>query len=198
MTITAGCRIVAQIVVAALSLAGLASLHGCFPLVATGMGAAVLMADDRRTSGAYIEDEGIENKALLRANQRYNDGLHLNVTSYNRLVLLTGEAPSDEARREIERMARAIENVRGVQNDLVVGPTTTMMIRSNDSVQTSKVKARFVEANKFRANHVKVVTENGVVYLLGIVKRQEANDATEIARTTSGVQRVVKVFEYLD
>ena len=176
----------------------LASLHGCFPVVATGVGAAVLMADDRRTSSAYIEDEGIENKALLRANQRYSDGLHLNVTSYNRLVLLTGEAPSDEARREIERMVRGTENVRGVLNELVVAPTTTIMIRSNDSVQTSKVKARFVEANKFHANHVKVVTENGVVYLLGIVKRQEANDATEIARTTSGVQRVVRVFEYLD
>ena len=182
----------------ALAALVLSSLPGCFPIVATGMGAAVLMADDRRTSGAYVEDEGIENKALLRANQRYSDGLHLNVTSYNRLVLLTGEAPSEDARREIERLVRGIENVRGVQNEMVVGPTTTIMIRSNDSVQTSKVKARFVEANRFRANHVKVVTENGTVYLLGIVKRQEANDATEIARTTSGVQRVVRVFEYLD
>ena len=190
--------IATRLLFAALAAAPLISLQGCFPLVATGMGAAVLMADDRRTSGAYIEDEGVENKALLRANQRYSDGLHLNVTSYNRVVLLTGEAPSEPARMEIEKMVRAIENVRGVQNEMIVAPTSTMMIRSNDTVQTSKVKARFVEANRFRANHVKVVTENSVVYLLGIVKRKEADDATDIARTTSGVQRVVRVFEYLD
>ena len=190
--------IATRLLFAAIAAAPLISLHGCFPLVATGMGAAVLMADDRRTTGAYIEDEGIENKALLRANQRYSDGLHLNVTSYNRVVLLTGEAPSEQARTEIEKIVRAIENVRGVQSEMIVGPTSTVMIRSNDTVQTSKVKARFVEANRFRANHVKVVTENSVVYLLGIVKRKEADDATDIARTTSGVQRVVRVFEYLD
>ena len=195
MTRIALVRTALQVIAAGLALV---SLGGCFPLVATGVGAAALMADDRRTSGAYIEDEAIENKALLRAHQRFSDGLHLNVTSYNRLVLLTGEMPSEQARTEIERMVRAIENVRGVQNETIVGPTSTVMIRSNDAVQTSKVKARFVEAGKFRANHVKVVTENSVVYLLGIVKRQEANDATDIARTTSGVQRVVRVFEYLD
>ena len=175
-----------------------ATLPGCFPLVATGMGAAVLMADDRRTSGAIIDDEGIENKALLRAEQRHSEGLHLNVTSFNRVVLLTGEAPTAAVRADIERIVRGIENVRSVQNEMTVGPTTTVMLRSNDSVQTSKVKARFLDANKFRANHVKVVTENGVVYLMGLVKRQEAQDATEIARTTSGVQRVVRVFEYMD
>lgn len=175
----------------------LATLPGCFPLVATGMGAAVLMADDRRTTGSIVEDETIENKALLRVEQKHSAGVHLNVTSFNRLVLLTGEAPSAEVRSDIERMVRGVDNVRTVQNELVVGPTTTLMLRSNDSVQTSKVKARFLDANKFRANHVKVVTENGVVYLMGIVKRQEAQDAAEIARTTSGVQRVVRVFEYM-
>ena len=174
-----------------------ATLPGCFPLVATGVGAAALIADDRRTTGSYIEDEAIENKALLRVGQKHGDA-HLNVTSYNRLVLLTGEAPTAAVRSDIERIVREVENVRAVQNDLVVGPATTLMLRGNDSVQTSKVKARFLDANKFRANHVKVVTENSVVYLLGIVKRQEARDATEIARTTSGVQRVVRVFEYLD
>lgn len=175
----------------------LATLPGCFPLVATGMGAAVLMADDRRTTGSIVEDETIENKALLRVEQKHSAGVHLNVTSFNRLVLLTGEAPSAVVRSDIERMVRGVDNVRTVQNELVVGPTTTLMLRSNDSVQTSKVKARFLDANKFRANHVKVVTENGVVYLMGIVKRQEAQDAAEIARTTSGVQRVVRVFEYM-
>jgi len=185
----------AQALAAALLLA---TLPGCFPLVATGMGAAVLMADDRRTTGSIIEDEAIENKGLLRVEQKHSAGVHLNVTSFNRLVLLTGEAPSAAIRSDIERLVRGIDNVRTVQNEMVVNPTTTLMLRSNDSVQTSKVKARFLDVNKFRANHVKVVTENGVVYLMGIVKRQEAQDATEIARTTSGVQRVVRVFEYMN
>ena len=176
----------------------LAALPGCFPLVATGMGAAVLMADDRRTTGAIVDDEGIENKGLLRVQQKHSDGVHLNVTSFNRVVLLTGETPSADVRSDIERIVRGIDNVRTVQNEMVVNPTTTLMLRGNDSVQTSKVKARFVDANKFRANHVKVVTENSVVYLMGLVKRQEAQDAAEIARTTSGVQRVVRIFEYTD
>ena len=182
--------------VAALLL--VATLPACFPLVAGGMGAAVLVADDRRTAGAIVDDEGIENKALLRVGQKHSDGVHLNVTSFNRVVLLTGEVPTAEIRADIEHIVRGIDNVRTVQNEIAVGPTTTLMIRSNDSVQTSKVKGRFLDANKFRANHVKVVNENGVVYLMGLVKRQEAQDAAEIARTTSGVQRVVRVFEYLD
>ena len=175
----------------------LATLPGCFPLVATGMGAAILVADDRRTTGSIVDDEAIENKALLRIQQRHNEA-HVNVTSYNRIVLITGEARSAEARSDIERIVREVENVRSVQNEMSVGQTTTLMMRGNDSVQTSKVKARMLDANKFRANHVKVVTENGIVYLMGIVKRQEAQDATDIARTTSGVQRVVRVFEYMD
>ena len=187
-----------SLLAAILALAAVAMLNGCAALVVGGAaGAAALMVDDRRTSGAYVEDESIETKATLRINQRIPDG-HINKTSYNRIVLLTGEAPSEQARVEAERIVRGIENVRGVQNELIVGPTTTLMIRSNDTVQTSKVKARFVDAKRFHANHVKVVTENGVVYLLGIVRRKEADDAAEIARTTSGVQRVVRVFEYLD
>ena len=190
------CLITLAQVVAAVLL--LATLPGCFPLVATGIGAAVLMADDRRTSGAYVDDEGIENKALFNVDQKYGERVHLNVTSFNRLVLLTGEAPSAEVRSDIERIARGVENVRIVQNEMVVAPPTTLTLRSNDSVQTSKVKGRFIDANKFHANHVKIVTENSVTYLMGMVKRQEAQDATEIARTTSGVLRVVRVFEYLD
>ncbi|MEP7083733.1 MAG: BON domain-containing protein [Betaproteobacteria bacterium] len=177
--------------------ATLTTLPGCFPLVATGMGAAVLVADDRRTTGAIIDDETIENKALIRIQQRHSEA-HVNVTSYNRIVLITGEARNAEIRSDIERMVREVENVRSVQNELSVAMTSTMMLRGNDSVQTSKVKARFVESNKFRANHVKVVTENGIVYLMGLVKRQEAQDAADIARSTGGVQRVVRIFEYTD
>ena len=181
-----------------LAAAVLATFSGCVPLVATGIGSAALMVDDRRTTGIYIEDESIENKALLRVDQKHSTNVHLNVTSFNRVVLLTGEAPTAEVRADIERIVRGIENVRNVQNEMAVAQPTTLMLRSNDTVLTSKIKARFVDANKFRANHVKVVTENSVVYLMGMVKRQEAQDSTEIARLTGGVHRVVRVFEFID
>ena len=120
------------------------------------------------------------------------------MTSYNRAVLLTGEVPDAAAKEEAERITKAVGNVRVVYNELTVGAIAPLSSRSNDTVITSKVKARFVDARKFSPVHVKVVTENGVVYLLGLVKKQEANDATEIARTTSGVRKVVRVFEYTD
>jgi osmotically-inducible protein OsmY len=175
-----------------------ATLQGCFPLVAAGIGTTALVADDRRTTGIMVEDENIENKILLRVEQKHGAKSHINATSYNRVVLLTGEATAPDVREDIERIARGIENVRNVHNEITVTQPTTLMLRSNDAVLTSKVKARFVEANKFRANHVKVVTENSVVYLMGLVKRQEAQDATEIARTSGGVHRVVRLFEYTD
>ncbi|MEP6702629.1 MAG: BON domain-containing protein [Betaproteobacteria bacterium] len=180
-----------------LATAVLATFSGCVPLIATGIGSAALLADDRRTAGIYIEDESIENKALLRVDQKHSNNVHLNVTSFNRVVLLTGEAPTAEVRADIERIVRGIENVRNVQNEITVAQPTTLLLRSNDSVLTSKIKARFVDANKFRANHVKVVTENSVVYLMGMVRKQEAQDATEIARSTGGVHRVVRVFEFI-
>ena len=120
------------------------------------------------------------------------------MTSFNGIVLLTGEVPTETVKSEIERIVRANPKVRGVQNELVVGPVTDFRSRSNDTLITSKVKARFVEAAKFQINYVKVVTENGIVYLMGIVRREEGDAAAEIARTTSGVQRVVKVFEYIN
>ena len=186
-----------KLIAGAASVAVLASLHGCVPLVAGGIGGAALVADDRRTTGIMVEDEAIENKILLRTEQKHSkDNVHLNATSFNRIVLLTGEAPSPEVRADVERIARAVDNVRNVQNEMTIAQPTTLMLRSNDTVLTSKVKARFVDANKFRANHVKVVTENSVVYLLGMVKPQEAQDATDIASRTGGVHRVVRVFEY--
>ncbi len=187
-----------RIWIALLALTAVIQLAGCAALVVGGAAAGTaLVIDDRRSAGAMVEDEAIENKARSRINTRVPDAHH-NVTSYNRLVLVTGEAPSELAKAEITNIIRAIENVRGVQNEMVVGPTTTLMIRSNDSVQTSKVKARFLDGKRFHPNRIKVVTENGVVYLLGMVTRKEADDATDIAKTTSGVQRVVRVFEYID
>jgi osmotically-inducible protein OsmY len=175
-----------------------AQLQGCFPVVATGAATAVLMAEDRRTSGIFIEDQGIELKAANRIDEKLKDQAHINVTSYNRNVLITGEAPTEAMRREVEQIVRGVPNVRNVTNEVAVAGVSSFASRSNDTYLTSKVKARFIEANKFQANYVKVVTENGVVYLLGLVTRKEAEDATEIARTTGGVRKVVKVFEYID
>ena len=173
-------------------------LSGCRAVAVGGAAApGVIMAEDRRTVGTFTEDQGIELKAASRIDEKVKDG-HINVTSYNRTVLLTGEVPAEAAKTDAERIARAVDNVRNVHNELQVAGNSSLQARTNDTVLTSKVKARFLDAGKFSPLHVKVVTENGTVYLLGMVKRQEAADATEVARTTGGVRKVVRVFEYLD
>jgi osmotically-inducible protein OsmY len=171
---------------------------GCAPLMLGGAVVGGMMAADRRTSGAQLEDQSIELKATNRISAIVGERGHVNITSYNRMVLLTGEVPDDQVRRDVERIVRAVDNVRGVTNDLTIGAPTSLSNRANDSYITSKVKARFVDAQRFNAIHVKVVTENQTAYLIGLVKRQEAKDAIEIARTTEGVKKVVTVFEYLD
>ena len=173
------------------------SLYGCVAAVVGGAGTAVLVGEDRRTVGTVTEDQGIELKAANRINDKFKN-THFNVTSYSRMVLVTGEAADAGTRTEIERIVRAVENVRGVYNEMVIAGNTALSARANDSFITSKVKARFVDQQKFNPVHVKVVTEASVVYLLGMVKRKEADDAVQITRTTSGVQKVVKLFEYLD
>lgn len=183
----------------ALALTLVLLLPGCAELVIGGAAlTGGVVAADRRTVGTITEDQAIEFKAANRIGERFRDGVHVNVTSYNRMVLLTGEVPDAATRSEIERIVRAVENVRGVVNELAVAGVSSLAARANDTLITSKVKARFVDAQKFNPLHVKVVTEAGVVYLLGLVHRKEAGEATEIARTTSGVQKVVRVFEYLD
>ena len=174
------------------------ALQGCFPVVATGVGAGALMAADRRTSGTYIEDEAIEDKANSQINTKYKDTAHVNVTSYNRHVLITGEAPNEATKTGIAQIVAAVPNVKAVSNELVVSGLTSLTSRSSDSVITGDVKMRFLNNKDFQANHIKVITENGTVFLMGLVYRKEAEAATEIASTTSGVQRVVKMFEYLD
>ena len=124
--------------------------------------------------------------------------MHVNVTSYNRVVLLTGEASSEELKQNIERVVMGVDNVRRIHNEIAVASMTSLASRSNDVLLTSKVKARFLAERKFHVSHVKIVTENSVVYLMGIVKRQEADHAAKIASSTSGVRKVVKVFEYMD
>ncbi|MEO6928887.1 MAG: BON domain-containing protein [Casimicrobiaceae bacterium] len=181
----------------AAALAATFALSGCAPIVVAGAAAgAALVVSDRRSAGAQVDDQAIETKAGANAGSQWGDRIHLNVTSFNGVVLLTGEAPNAETRDAIANMVRAIDRVRSVQNEMVIAPITPMSSRTNDTYITSKVKTRFIEENRFPANRVKVVTERQVVYLMGIVTRQEGDAATQIASTTTDVVRVVKVFEY--
>lgn len=173
------------------------ALTGCVPVAAVGVGTGVLVFSDRRPTETFIADEAIETRAGNRINEKFGDRAHVNVTSYNRAVLLTGEVPSDTAKAEAEKLAAAVPNVRAITNELLVAGPSAYGARGNDSYVTSKVKARFVDANKFAPNHVKVVTEGGTVFLLGLVTQRESDAAVEIARTTGGVQKVVRVFDII-
>jgi osmotically-inducible protein OsmY len=179
----------------------IAALQGCVAVVATTAAGGVLVAEDRRTNAAMLEDESLELKTRRRISEKfdqYRDTIHTNITSYNRNVLITGEVPSEEVKDGIGKILKETDNVRNVTNELVSAAPTSIGSRSNDTLITSKVKSRFIEARKFQPNWVKVVTENKVVYLMGIVNHKEAADAADIAATTGGVEKVVKVFEYTD
>jgi osmotically-inducible protein OsmY len=177
-------------------------LSGCALLVAgglaAGVGTGVAVSQDRRTSGTFVEDEGIEFKSNRRISEKLGGNVNINVTSFNRNVLLTGEAPTVELKKEAEKLVRGVENVGSVTNEITIAGPSSFGSRSNDALITSKVKARFMDGGKFQVDHVKVVTEDAVVYLLGLVKAKEAESAVDIARSTSGVRKVVKVFEYQD
>lgn len=172
-------------------------LAGCFGVAAVGVGTGVLMVSDRRNSETYVTDEGLELRASSRIREKFGDKVHVNITSYNRMLLLTGEAPSESIKTEIAQVASDVQNVKSISNELAIAGPSSLGGRSNDAYLTSKVKARFVDAKKFSAHHVKVVTEAGVVFLLGLVTQAEADAAADIARTTGGVQKVVRVFEII-
>ena len=172
-------------------------LQGCFPLAAVGVGATAVVLTDRRSPGFYIEDESIEWKIRVQVIEGFKDA-HINATSYNLAVLLTGQVPTEDAKKAIEVAARSNPGVKNVTNEITVGGNSSLASRSSDSLVTTSVKARLINNGKVSPSHVKVVTESGVVYLMGIVTREEADAAAEIARTTSGVTRVVKVFDYVD
>ena len=177
-------------------VAAAVSLTGCVPLVVgAAVGGTALVATDRRSVGAQTDDEAIELKIANVRNTRWGDQVHVNVTSYNGIVLLSGEAPDAKIKSEIEEIARTTNPVKRVYNEVEVRPATPLSERTNDTYITSKVKARFVEQTAFSATHVKVVTERGVVYLMGLVRKDEGDAAARIASTTSGVVRVVKLFE---
>lgn len=172
-------------------------LSGCFGAAAVGVGAGALIYADRRQAETIVTDEGIEIRSGNRISEKFGTNTHVNVTSYNRTVLLTGEVPDAAAKAEVERLVAGIAHVKAISNELRVAPPSSLSDRSNDAYITSKVKARFIDANQFAANHVKVVTEAGIVYLMGLVTQKEAAAAVEVARTTAGVQKVVRVFEII-
>ena len=170
---------------------------GCVPvLVGAGAASAVTSLEDRRSTGAQIDDESIEIRASNRVSDRFGDRAHVNVTSYNRIALITGEVPDERARQEVEKIVFAVPNVRGVTNDLQIAGVSSLGSRANDSYLTTKVRGRLLDTKRISPVHVKVVSEAGVVYLMGIVTEPEADEAVEIARTTGGVRKVVKAFEY--
>lgn len=169
----------------------------CVPvLLGAGGAAAVSSLEDRRSAGAQLDDESIEIRATNRVNDRFGDRVHVNVTSYNRIALVTGEVPDERAHQEVEKIVAAVPNVRGVTNDLQIAGPSSFGSRTNDSYLTTKVRGRLLDTKRLSPVHVKVVSEAGVVYLMGIVTDPEADEAVEIARTTGGVRKVVKAFEY--
>ena len=172
-----------------------ASFTACVPLMVGGATMTGLVATDRRTSGAQLEDEGIELRATSRIREAMGERGHLNVTSYNRQVLLTGEVPSEQDKQNVEQLISRVPNVRAIVNELGVLGNTTLAARSSDTLVTGKVKASLVDAKDLYANAFKVVTERGTVYLLGRVTPREADRATAITRSVGGVVRVVRVFE---
>ena len=177
------------------AVAGASLLSGCAPLVVGGAAVGALVAVDRRTSGTQLEDESIELKVASAINKELGERVHLNVTSFNRRVLLTGEVRNDADRGRATLLAQSQENVKDVVNDLAIGAASSLSQRTKDTVITGQVKAAFVDAKDLQASAVKVVTERGNVYLLGRVTAREAQRATDIARGVSGVAKVVRVFE---
>ncbi|MDV6345435.1 BON domain-containing protein [Nitrosomonas sp. Is37] len=177
-------------------------LSGCVPLVATGVGVGAgtgaLMSEDRRSSGTFIDDQAIELKTSRKIHEQLGSDVRISVTSFNRNVLLTGEAPNESMKSEAEKLATSVDNVRKVYNEITISEKSALSSRTNDSLITSKVIGRFLSERKFQINYVKVVTENSIVYLLGLVTREEAENAAQIASTTAGARKVVKVFEYLN
>ena len=174
-----------------------AGLSACAPLVVGGAVMGGMMATDRRTTGTQVEDEGIELRAVNRIRETLGDRAHVNVTSFNRQVLLTGEVPTAQDRATVDQIVAGVNNVRSVVNDLAVMPSTSLGQRSNDVLITGKVRASFVDAKDVFASAYKVVTERNVVYLMGLATPREATRATEIARGVGGVSKVVRVFEMI-
>ena len=176
---------------------GATLLQGCVPVIIGGVAAGALAVDDRRSIGTQADDKSIGFNTDKAINDVYSDRVHVNINPYNRKVLLTGEVPDEKTRQDVARIASVQNNVREVINEVVVGMNASITSRSNDALITSKVKGNFVDNKDLLANAFKVTTEAGVVYLQGLVTREEGDRAASVAANTSGVVKVVKVFEYI-
>jgi osmotically-inducible protein OsmY len=177
------------------ALAAALALSACAPLVIGGAVGTALVASDRRTSGAQLEDQSIELKAANRIQDALGDRVHVNVNSYNRFVLITGEAPTEADRQQVEQIVSHVENVKGVDNELAILGASSLSSRSSDVLIATKVKATFVDAKDIQSGAFKIVVERGIVYLMGIVTEREADRASQLAASVSGVQKVVRVME---
>ena len=173
-------------------------LSGCVGVVLGGAAGGASVINDPRTAGSQVEDESIELKAgtRLRGQKELDQQVHINVTSYNQVVLLTGEAPTEDMRAQVFELVKGIEKVRTVHNEITIAAPTPLTSRTTDSWLTTSVKAKIVGAKELNAIRIKVVSEAGTVYLLGLVTQKEGDLAAQLASQTAGVQRVVKLFEY--
>ena len=189
--------LVSTALVGALAIATLASLQGCIALLGAGAVAGGMSLNDRRTGGAQVEDEAIELKSGGRLRDAIGDKGHVNVTSYNRIVLLSGEVPSQADKAAAEKAIASLEGVNNVVNELEVGPNSTLSTRSSDTVITTRVKSALIDAKDIQSSAVKVITERGNVYLMGRVTEREAARAADVARAQPSVLKVVRVFEIL-
>lgn len=187
------------LLVALLALSGVNLLGGCAPVIVGGAATGAVVATDTRTTGSFLDDEGIEIKSSLAISDdpSLND-VHINVTSINGVVLLTGEAPTEAQRTKILEHVRVVPRVRRTVNEIRISPATAYSSRMSDTLITTKVKSKMLGDEKLDSLRIKVVTEYGVVYLMGLAKKEEAERASEITRQVGGVQKVVKLFEYLD
>lgn len=174
---------------------GLASCAA--PLMFGGVIGGAMVASDRRTTGIQVEDETIEQRSATAIRENFGSKEHINITSYNRQVLITGEVSNDTVRRQVESLIGRVDNVRAVVNELVIGPASSTGDRASDALLVAKVKASMVDTEDVFANVYKVVGERGTIYLMGRVTQREAKRATDVVRGVSGVKRVVRVFEYI-
>lgn len=180
---------------ASLAISGV--LGGCVAAVGGAVAGGAMMAVDRRTTGAQVDDQTIELRASNAVTAAIGTRGNVSATSYNRVVLLTGQVPTEADRAQVEAVVAKVENVRAVVNELAVGPNSSLTQQSSDTLVTGKVKAAFIDAKELQMASIKVVTERGVVYLMGRVTDTEANIAAHVARSVGGVQKVVKVFEII-
>lgn len=175
------------------------AIQGCAGVAATGTAAGAVVTQDRRSAGTMVDDEIIELKvrAAIHADERLANQTHVSVTSFNGIVLLTGEAPGESLRSRVVEIARGVPRVRSVQNEVALQAPSSLLARAGDSVVTGKVKTALLANDALRGIQVKVVTERGTVYLMGLLRQAEADRVADIARRVAGVQRVVKILEYI-